>query len=676
MDEETGNARQSFESDYNDVFSVRKTNGSARSSIRLSKRKLSRNYSVVSTRSGTHADEITRRGDAVRLTWKNVNVYVEKGGSIFSRKKKNENVKQILYNVSGFADAGNVMAIMGSSGAGKSTLLNALTWRNRQNLKIEGEIKVNGLKLEDKITNVSAYVQQDDLFVGAMTVKEHLIFNARLRMDPAVSDSDRFKRVDEVMDQMGLRKCESTGIGTPGKTKTISGGEMKRLSFATELLTNPPLLFCDEPTSGLDSYLAKVICECLQRVAKDGCTVLCTIHQPSSEVFELFDKLLLLALGRVIYLGPRQDAETYYSSLGIPCPRNFNPADHYIMKISVTPGNEQYSKDKIAKIADQYEASDNKLHIDSKIDEDIENDYQTSDGFTVEKASRYKVNQLQQFYALLGRAAIMIYRDPLVSRVKLGQTIVVALIIGLVYLRTPYGKEYQSSEITDISGAIFLVIINNTFSYIFAVINTFPTEIPLFRREHFNGMYSTLAYYLSKNVAELPMYFVLPLIYSSIVYFMIGLYPGAAQFFIFYGVMVLLINTCVSFGYWVSCMSPTVTIALAIGPPMIMPLLLFGGFFLSADSVPVYFIWLKYLSWFLYTNEILTINQWQDVDSIACDASGNRTCSETNGAQVIEAFGFDTNNLGMDIGLLFALLFFYRILGFLILLYRMRDSTR
>ena len=186
------------------------------------------------------------------------------------------------------------MAIMGSSGAGKSTLMNVLAGRNLGNLEIEGKVTVNGEDVGAKITTLSAYVQQDDIFIGSMTVKEHLIFHAALQMSRS-SPEERSRRVEQVMAEMGLAKCAHTLIGIPGMSKTISGGEMKRLSFATEILTDPPLIFCDEPTSGLDSYLAETVVRTLRTLSQNGTTILCTIHQPSSQVFDLFNRLLLLA---------------------------------------------------------------------------------------------------------------------------------------------------------------------------------------------------------------------------------------------------------------------------------------------------------------------------------------------------------------------------------------------
>ena len=143
-----------------------------------------------------------------------------------------------------------------------------------------------------------------DLFIGTLTVREHLVFQSQLRMDKHLSYADRMRRVEEVIGELGLIKCQNTMIGIPGRIKGISGGEMKRLAFASEVLTNPPLMFCDEPTSGLDAFMAQNVITVLREMAAKGKTVVVTIHQPSSEVFAMFDRLLLMSEGRLAYLGP------------------------------------------------------------------------------------------------------------------------------------------------------------------------------------------------------------------------------------------------------------------------------------------------------------------------------------------------------------------------------------
>ncbi|CAG2183912.1 unnamed protein product, partial [Oppiella nova] len=133
-------------------------------------------------------------------------------------------------------------------------------------------------------------------------------------------------------------------IGKPEDVRGISGGERKRLAFASELLTNPSIMFCDEPTSGLDSFMALSVVEVLRDLAASGRTIVCTIHQPSSEVFTIFSHLLLMAEGRVAYLGKLEKAIEYFSTLGLFCPNNYNPSDFYIKQLAVIPGNETQTK--------------------------------------------------------------------------------------------------------------------------------------------------------------------------------------------------------------------------------------------------------------------------------------------------------------------------------------------
>ena len=158
-----------------------------------------------------------------------------------------------------------------------------------------------------------------------------------LRMGRSCTTDERNQRVEEIMHEVNnlaqiilnstcftmafyfffkfnLKKCENTFIGDPSKNiKGISGGERRRLAFACELITNPNLLFCDEPTSGLDSYMAMTLVESMRELADMGKTIICTIHQPSSETFENFDELCLLAEGRLAYLGPLKEAPTFFA---------------------------------------------------------------------------------------------------------------------------------------------------------------------------------------------------------------------------------------------------------------------------------------------------------------------------------------------------------------------------
>jgi len=203
--------------------------------------------------------------EQITLSWDDLTVKTtQSSGSICGRSKNRES-KILANQFRGVMKPGELVAVMGASGAGKSTFMNALLFRNLSGLEVTGSRYLNGTAATPKsMTAVSAYIQQDDLFIGTLTPKEHLSFMAKVNMDPNLSKAEKKQRVESVIKDLGLTKCKDTLIGVPGRIKGISGGEKKRLAFATEVLTDPSLLFCDEPTSGLDSFMAANVAEVLK----------------------------------------------------------------------------------------------------------------------------------------------------------------------------------------------------------------------------------------------------------------------------------------------------------------------------------------------------------------------------------------------------------------------------
>ncbi|MFH4981890.1 hypothetical protein AB6A40_008599 [Gnathostoma spinigerum] len=257
------------------------------------------------------------------LAWHNITVNVEKTN------------QHVLNDVSGIAQPRQITALMGASGAGKSTLLNTFSARNLKGLQVTGRVTVNGNEIGTDMTRISGYVQQDELFPSTLTVNEHLFIQSRIRLPEAFNDTERERRINQVVGELDLVKCRNTRIGLRGVKKGISGGEAKRLAFASELLSNPAILFCDEPTTGLDSSMAENVVKVLSRLAHGGCTIVCSIHQPGSVVFNLFDCVLFLADGRTAYMGPPVDVANWLEKCGHKCPNDFNPAD-LVIQVSVS----------------------------------------------------------------------------------------------------------------------------------------------------------------------------------------------------------------------------------------------------------------------------------------------------------------------------------------------------
>ncbi|SPP88489.1 protein white [Drosophila guanche] len=575
--------------------------------------------------------------------------------------------KHLLKNVCGVAYPGELLAVMGSSGAGKTTLLNALAFRSPQGIQVSpsGMRMLNGQPVDAKEMQARcAYVQQDDLFIGSLTAREHLIFQAMVRMPRQLSYRQRVARVDQVIQELSLSKCQNTIIGVPGRVKGLSGGERKRLAFASEALTDPPLLICDEPTSGLDSFTAHSVVQVLKKLSQKGKTVILTIHQPSSELFELFDKILLMAEGRVAFLGTPSEAVDFFSYVGAQCPTNYNPADFYVQVLAVVPGRESESRDRIAKICDNFAVSKvardmEQLLATKNLEQPME---QPENGYT------YKATWFMQFRAVLWRSWLSVLKEPLLVKVRLIQTTMVAILIGLIFL----GQQLTQVGVMNINGAIFLFLTNMTFQNVFATINVFTSELPVFMREARSRLYRCDTYFLGKTIAELPLFLTVPLVFTAIAYPMIGLRPGVLHFFNCLALVTLVANVSTSFGYLISCASSSTSMALSVGPPVIIPFLLFGGFFLNSGSVPVYLKWLSYLSWFRYANEGLLINQWADVEAgeISCTSS-NTTCP-SSGKVILETLNFSAEDLPLDYVGLGILIVSFRVLAYLALRLRAR----
>ena len=215
--------------------------------------------------------------------------------------KTKDGSRRLLNNVEGFVQPGSLTALMGASGAGKTTLLNVLA--NRASIGIvSGERHVDIKYQNEGFARKIGYAQQQDTSISTTTVREALIFSARLRQSKDYSDSQKLAYVDEVIATLDLTRFANAIIGIPGEG--LNTEQRKRVTIGIELAARPELLlFLDEPTSGLDSNTAWSICTLLRKLADNGQAILCTIHQPSGILFEMFDKLLFLQDGRSIYFG-------------------------------------------------------------------------------------------------------------------------------------------------------------------------------------------------------------------------------------------------------------------------------------------------------------------------------------------------------------------------------------
>lgn len=253
----------------------------------------------------------------------------------------------ILHSISGHVRAGESLAILGPSGAGKTTFLNVLAARSQY--APTGQISFNGSPRLPRTKRQIGYVMQDDVFFPNLSVREVLQFTADVRLSGVLSSNQRKQRVEHAIRTLKLTKCADTCVGDQQFHKGISGGERKRLNIANELLHRPSLFLADECTSGLDSSSAFTVINLLRSLCMQMCTVVATIHQPSSQMFSLFSNVMFLAEGSVVYFGPPAAVVQYFSALGYDFPISaHNPAD-CVMEV-ISAGGEN--------LAGQFDVSD------------------------------------------------------------------------------------------------------------------------------------------------------------------------------------------------------------------------------------------------------------------------------------------------------------------------------
>ncbi|KAJ3217449.1 hypothetical protein HDU67_007919 [Dinochytrium kinnereticum] len=288
--------------------------------------------------------------------------------------KKNAAVEQdgcILDGISTSFRAGELNVIMGSSGAGKTTLLNALMARNmefgrssrRGNAQITGRILYGGLPLQpSEVSVLCSYVCQDDLHhLPALTARETLRYAALLRLPSSMTVREKIARAEEVLLELGLKDCADVPVGDE-MTKGLSGGEKRRLSIGIQTITNPKVLILDEPTSGLDAFSSHMVMLTLKRIAATGKTVICTIHQPRSDLVDLFDNLVLLARGgKLVYSGPMHKTLAHFTELGYTLPPHTNPADFFLDLSSVDLRNVQFESESRRRVDSLVSAWNNRL---------------------------------------------------------------------------------------------------------------------------------------------------------------------------------------------------------------------------------------------------------------------------------------------------------------------------
>ncbi|KAI5698839.1 hypothetical protein M8J75_012618 [Diaphorina citri] len=603
--------------------------------------------------------------DNIALSWENITLYAPpkvSGGSIFSRKKTSGSSKvKLLNNVSGLAITEVEQYFI--RGAGKTTLLTTISQRTTGDFS--GSLLLNGHQIDKNLmSRISGFVPQNDMAFEGLTVREHLEFMARLKMDKRTSYQSRRCIVATLVQDLGLAKCYNTQLSR------LSGGEKKRVSLAVQMLTDPPFLFCDEPTTGLDSFSAGTVIAVLRSFTQRGKAVLCTIHQPASGIFELFDRVILMVPGgRVAYQGPVDDSIQHFKKLNIHCPPAYNTAEFLIKQLAQT-------SQKIDWLVNQYEKSSAYSDVTREIENIAKKNQNMERVFGIEEMflkfySMQPPSSTTQLSWLVWRSGLTQIRNLRIICLRLIMYMFTGVLIASPYMNSP---NLDQTSIQNLQGFFYSCISETVFTHTYSVLYTFPAEIPILLREVNHNVYKPKAYYLSKVLVLLPKTIIETFLFSSVVFWIAGLNSGALGFASFITPITIAAITSTAYGFCVSAMFESLATASLLSVPLDFVSYVFSGIFIHLGSLPTYTFWLKYISRFYYATEAISILQWSQVEHIDCPANFNSTCI-TTGLGVLHKYGYHKDSLGFDFLGLIIMYFTLHYAGYMFLKKRSRNRA-
>ncbi|WOK93915.1 ABC transporter G family member 39 [Canna indica] len=506
----------------------------------------------------------------------------------------------LLKGVSGAFRPGVLTALMGVSGAGKTTLMDVLAGRKTGGY-IEGNICISGYpKKQETFARISGYCEQNDIHSPHVTVYESLLYSAWLRLPTEVDAETRKMFIEEVMELVELTSLRGALVGLPG-VNGLSTEQRKRLTIAVELVANPSIIFMDEPTSGLDARAAAIVMRTVRNTVDTGRTVVCTIHQPSIDIFEAFDELFLMKRGgEEIYVGPlgRNSCHLIKYFEGIEGVRKikdgYNPAT-WMLEVSTLAQEEMLGID----FAEIYRNSDLYRRNKALISELSEPPPGSKDLFF---PTKYSQSFLTQCIACLWKQHKSYWRNPSYTATRIFFTTVIALIFGTIFWRL--GKRITNrQDLFNSLGSMYAAVLFIGIQNGQTVQPIVDVERTVFYREKAAGMYSALPYAFAQVFIEIPHIFLQTVIYGLVVYSMIGFHWTAEKFFWYLFFMFFTFMYFTFYGMMAVAMTPNSDIAAIVSTAFYAIWNIFAGFLVPRPRIPVWWRWYTWacpVAWTLY----------------------------------------------------------------------------
>lgn len=593
-------------------------------------------------------------------------------------KSKNER-RSILSDVSTKISPYQLTAWMGPSGSGKTSLVSVaagLLADPTKDLIDNSCIRINNEKgtLPKRLVGV---VWQEDLLLPNLTVHETVRFAARLKTPKEQTDGEVEVLVEETLSQLGLTHVQHSLIGGGAGKRGISGGERKRVAVAVELVARPSVLLLDEPTSGLDSSTAFKLMLTLKELASLGHAIAVVIHQPRTSIFNLFDNLLLLQKGNVVYEGKASEVKRYLEAcpLCTKLPPETGLADWLMDMI-----DEDEKRDGGGKLpalwknhsSKQPQANDATNSADQQLQSTGFNttprrmlDKRLSSLAELKSEPKFQTGFVTQLRLLAKRASKQ-QRGERITRVATLLTACWIAFTALAWGRIPDTSIYVFNR----ASLLFFMIIAQSNGVVVSSMMAFSSERRLLSRERAKKLYGVLPYFIAKTLSDMVNSVALPLLYGCVVYWLCNFRATAVAFFTFALTYYLTIAAAQSTGLFLSIAIPNFAVALLLAPLLTVCLMILGGFYIPFESIHPALFWASYLSNARYGFSAFIVNEF-DGREVPCDG-GLTEVDECplSGSSIVASFGIDGvwGNIWVNIGMLVLIQFVLRSATYFLLL--------
>ncbi|XP_020505898.2 ATP-binding cassette sub-family G member 5 [Labrus bergylta] len=542
--------------------------------------------------------------------------------------------RQILNNVSFHVDSGQIMGILGNSGSGKTTLLDAVSGRIGNVGTLLGEVFINGRKMKrEEYQDCFSYVLQSDNLLSYLTVEETLTYTAQLALRKHSAKAIK-KKVSAVMAELSLSHVAHSVIGGrvfPG----ISGGERRRVSIASQLLQDPRVILLDEPTTGLDSMTANQIVVLLAELARRNRIVIVTIHQPRSELFRVFSRIAIMSRGELVFCGQPEEMVDFFSHCGYECPEYCNPFDIYVDFTSVDTRNserEAATFNRMHEITSSYQKSDIYQGMLKKMEQSL----QVVDKPAIPFKSKESPSGAAKLEVLLRRTARNLSRDRMGVLMRLSQNLIYGLFVA--FFVTRLDEDVSKGAVQDRIGIIYQSVGASPYTGMLNAVALFPALRAIGDQESQDGLYTKWQMFLAYIFHILPFSILSVVIFSSFLYWTVGMHPDTLRFLCFTAVVLV--------PHIVGEMLTVVLMGVVHDPNMvntgvallnIAGILVGSGFLRSTLQMPVVFQWLSYLTFQKYSCELLIVTEFHGLN-FTCNSLNPLpgVCLITKGDQIID----------------------------------------